>query len=336
MNNLKFTRIERFMVSDKGRRITNFAYSWGAAIVIIGALFKIIHLPYANIMLSFGMGTEALIFILLGFDVPYKVYKWEEVFPVLDSKKEEDRPDFSNLAKGEIGGFVGGGSGILGDISGLAGSGSGVVGGGSGVVIVGGGTGQGNGAVASEGGMASTGGGVFCAGGPQPFIPAGLNVSEEDVESLSDSIQKLSQASQQISKMAEHVTSFGQTASSLANVSETLLNSYRGISDNSEGIVNNSIDYINQMESINRNLSGLNTIYEIQLKSLSSQIDAIDKVNNSLTRIKEMYESSAGDTGKFREETEKMSQQLSALNTVYGRILNAMSANIYGNNGNRF
>jgi len=49
-----------------------------------------------------------------------------------------------------------------------------------------------------------------------------------------------------------------------------------------------------------------------------------------------MYESSAGDTGKLREETEKMSQQLSALNTVYGRILNAMSANIYGNNGNRF
>ena len=79
-----------------------------------------------------------------------------------------------------------------------------------------------------------------------------------------------------------------------------------------ELIWSNSIDYINQMESINRNLSGLNTIYEIQLKSLSSQIDAIDKVNNSLTRIKEMYESSAGDTGKFREETEKMSQQLSA------------------------
>ncbi|MDD4636657.1 MAG: gliding motility protein GldL [Bacteroidales bacterium] len=329
MNNLKFTRIERFMVSDKGRRITNFAYSWGAAIVIIGALFKIIHLPYANIMLSFGMGTEALIFILLGFDVPFKVYKWEEVFPVLDSKKQEDRPDFSNLAKGEIGGFVGGGSGIVGE-------GSGTVGGGSGVVIVGGATGQTDGTVPSGGGFASTGGGVIRAGGAQPFIPAGLNVSDEDVESLSDSIQKLSQASQQISKMAEHVNSFGQTASSLANVSETLLNSYRGISDNSEGIVNNSIDYINQMESINRNLSGLNTIYEIQLKSLSSQIDAIDKVNNSLTRIKEMYESSAGDTGKFREETEKMAQQLSALNTVYGRILNAMSANIYGNNGNRF
>ena len=310
-NDMKFSRIERFLASDKGKRFMNFGYSWGAAIVILGAMFKIIHLDGANEMLAVGMTTEVIIFLILGFDRSGGRGDFGE-----DENKDVVQQPQQVIIQG--GGGMPAGSNAQ-------------------VAATAGGATPAAASVAALGGAPVSGGGVYGGGYVGgSLIPPGLNVSDEDISNLSESIQKLSVAAQQFTKMAEHVDAFGETASTLATMSSTLMNSYKGISDNSEGIVNNSIDYINQMESINRNLSGLNTIYEIQLKSLASQIEAIDKVNTSLNRIKEMYESSTGNTGRFREETEKMSQQLAALNSVYGRILNAMSMNMYGGGNNRY
>ena len=81
--------VERFLSSEKGQRFFNFAYSIGAAIVIWGALFKILHLPGGSTLLSIGMGTEVLMFILTAFDRPPREYHWEEVFPVLSSKNRK-------------------------------------------------------------------------------------------------------------------------------------------------------------------------------------------------------------------------------------------------------
>ena len=78
--------ISAFISSEKGQRFFNFAYSIGAAIVIWGALFKILHLPGGNALLSLGMGTEVLMFVLTAFDRPPREYHWEDVFPVLESK----------------------------------------------------------------------------------------------------------------------------------------------------------------------------------------------------------------------------------------------------------
>lgn len=86
--------IERFLHGEKGQRFFNFAYSIGAAIVIWGALFKILHLPGGSTLLCIGMGTEIAMFILTAFDRPPKDYAWEEVFPVLDSHDPAERPSF--------------------------------------------------------------------------------------------------------------------------------------------------------------------------------------------------------------------------------------------------
>ncbi|MDE6377174.1 MAG: gliding motility protein GldL, partial [Duncaniella sp.] len=75
---------------EGGQRLFNFAYSVGAAIVILGALFKILHLPGGNTLLCIGMGTEVLMFILTAFDRPPKEYHWEEVFPELEARKAEE------------------------------------------------------------------------------------------------------------------------------------------------------------------------------------------------------------------------------------------------------
>ena len=74
------------------------------------------------------------------------------------------------------------------------------------------------------------------------------------------------------------------------------------------------------MEQLNRNVSGLNTIYEIQLKSISSQIESIEHINSGLNRIREMYDGSVVDSSVFRNETEKMTRQLAELNQVYSRL----------------
>ena len=294
-------RIEKFLSSDKGQRFFNFAYSIGAAVVIWGALFKILHLPGGSLLLSIGMGTEVLMFILSAFDTPPKTYHWEEVFPVLNSKNPEDRPDFS---------------------------------GGGGTVIIGGNGGGNYPDVSASEAKRAVG------------IPEGLNLSEADTQSLTDSIQKMSAAADQLSRMAEltdatqqYLTQLSgiaeqmdrlrQTTESLTNVSNTLLQSYRNITENSEGISDTSQGYVTGMETLNRNINGLNTIYEIQLKSISSQIDNIDRVNTGLRNIRDMYERSASDSTRYCQEAEKMTQYIQQLNSVYEKMITAMTINMY-------
>lgn len=308
--------IARFISSEKGQRFFNFAYSIGAAIVIWGALFKILHLPGGNTLLSIGMGTEVLMFLLTAFDRPPKEYKWEEVFPVLDSKNPEDRPEFK-------GGGVGGG------------------------VIIGG----------------STSGGVIDLGEGQPVIsgaqaraavgiPDGVQLSEEQTTSLAESITKMSAAADQLSRMAEltcatqnyldRIASISEemerlhhTTNALNNVSEVLLQSYQAITQHSAEINDSSNGYVEQMQGLNRNISGLNTIYEIQLKSVASQLDAIERVNRGIKDIRDMYEKSAEQSTRYCEETEKMTRYMQQLNSVYEKMLTAMTINMYNPMANR-
>jgi gliding motility-associated protein GldL len=119
------------------------------------------------------------------------------------------------------------------------------------------------------------------------------------------------------------------TTEALNNVSDTLLSSYRAITENSENITRSSQGYVEQMQTLNRNITGLNTIYEIQLKSISSQLDSIDRVNRGIKDIRDMYEKSATQSTRYCEETEKMARYMQQLNTVYERMLTAMTVNMY-------
>lgn len=85
--------------STKGQRFFNFAYSIGAAVVIWGALFKILHLPGGNMLLSIGMGTEVLMFVLTAFDRPPREYNWEKVYPQLDNEDNEQTPETAKTAE---------------------------------------------------------------------------------------------------------------------------------------------------------------------------------------------------------------------------------------------
>ena len=265
--------IERFLHGEKGQRFFNFAYSIGAAVVIWGALFKILHLPGGSTLLCIGMGTEIAMFILTAFDRPPKEYAWEEVFPVLDSKDPEDRPDFNS---------------------------------GSGVVISGGG-----GSVTIDPDAIPEGG----------FPAQPLSEAEEMADASRNYLEQMQGISEQMSRLNE-------TTEALNEVTRTLLASYQAITQNSETISSNSSGYVDQMESLNRNIAGLNTIYEIQLKSISSQLESIDRVNRGLKDIRDMYDKAANESSRYCEETEKMARYMKQLNSVYEKMITAMTINM--------
>lgn len=271
--------IERFLSGDKGQRFFNFAYSIGAAIVIWGALFKLLHLPGGNLLLMVGMGTEVLMFILSAFDRPAKQYHWEEVFPVLDTHDADDRPDLRG----------GGGSVVVGSGQCVAGSEP-----------------IGNGPVAVGGGE---------------LPPLSINASAQEATEHYVA---------QIAALSEQMSELRKSTEALNKVTSVLLDSYHAITENSDRITASSQGYVDEMTSLNRNVAGLNTIYEIQLKSVSSQLDSIDRVNNGIKDIRDMYERSADTSRQYCEETERMALYMQQLNAIYAQMIQAMTQNMPG------
>lgn len=258
---------------EGGQRLFNFAYSVGAAIVILGALFKILHLPGGNTLLCIGMGTEVLMFILTAFDRPPKEYRWEEVFPELEAKSEHDAE------------------------------------------------GQTYRPTVAPGRQVSSSVAAADPAAVQPGLPADF--------SLSDLTETTRNYVEQMTAITEQLALLRETTRNLNAVSEVLLSSYQAITENSSAVTENSRDYVSRMADLNRNLGGLNTIYEIQLKSVSSQLESIDRVNRGIKDIRDMYEKSASQSARYCEETEKLARSMQQLNQVYEKMLSAMTVNMY-------
>lgn len=269
--------ISSFIASENGQRFFNFAYSIGAAIVIWGALFKILHLPGGNALLSIGMGTEVFMFVLTAFDRPPKEYHWEDVFPAL--KDPEAGPGITGAN------FGGGGSVVIGNVESAQ---------------------------------------LVAAPAPAAVASHAAVVPAADLDTASQ------QYLEQINAIAAEMQSLRNTTQALNEVSEVLLSSYRTVSENSESINASSRGYVEQMQALHKNLEGLNTIYELQLRSAASQIDAIDRVNRGIKDMRDMYEKSAAQSARYCEETEKMGRYMQQLNTMYERMIAAMSMNVYG------
>ena len=216
--------IAAFISSEKGQRFFNFAYSIGAAIVIWGALFKILHLPGGNMLLSIGMGTEVLMFVLTAFDRPPKEYRWEEVFPVLDNHNPEERPEF------------GGGGGV-------------VINGGSSMPRV-------------SGEQARRAAGVPDNIDLSPDDTRSLSESIAKMSAAADQLSRMAELTSatqqyldQMASIASEMQHLRDTTSALNEVSDVLLQSYRAITENSENITRASQGYVEQMQNLHHNLS---------------------------------------------------------------------------------
>lgn len=287
----KMNSLEIFLSSNSGKKLFNFFYSWGAAIVIIGAMFKIIHLPYANLVLMIGMITEALVFFISAFD----------------------NSSGDAIAAGS--GVIVGGAAFKGDITdtgtpetskgqkGKVSSGS--------VVIVGGN-------IAAQGGVAAPSGGVVTASSGTASATTN-GTSSENNQGIAAKAGDIPEYSQSISGTAQNLEEFSNTIQSLNEASQKLLTAYNQITE-TNGFVDN-------LTTLNQNVSGLNDVFNAQLQTISEQMSSIRYINDSLNRMKNLYDGAIGDSYMFKEESAKMTKHIEALNNVYARLLQAMTTN---------
>ena len=283
--------IQKWMDSVAGQTFMNYAYSWGAAVVILGTLFKLTHLPGANVMLFIGMGTEVFVFFIAAFDRPF-----DKTAEGRNLATDSELAAQLGLIQGTEGTEIPEGTATEHVAApAVAGAGNG------GTIIIGGGNGgsipQGAGIsepavtdvvtdvnVAGAGNMQTAAGGPVVLGGgvagnvaPTP-APA---VSPETAEAMEDVTKTY----------IERLEQLNETLLKVSALSEKL-----------------SIDS-EEMENLNRTLTGIARVYEMQLKSASQQITTQDDINS---------------------QTRKMAESIAELNSCYARMIEAMTVNVPG------
>lgn len=278
--------LQKWMDSVPGQTFLNYAYSWGASVVILGTLFKLTHLPGANIMLFAGMGTEVFVFFISAFDRPFDKTQEGRDLPTHIDEEEIDREEAEAEAAYNAGvqGSVIIGGGAAGPGSGVAGSGAGVSGGGT--IIIGGGAAS---AAASATAPASEGAAQTVAGGTQTVVsPEAAQTAAAAAELAANHEVAMQLADAQANYLDE-----------LKRLTETL----QKVSDQSVRLTRDS----EEMENLNRTLTGICKIYEMQLKGASQQIGTIDQIN---------------------EQSKRMAEQIEQLNGIYARMIEAMTVNM--------
>lgn len=271
--------------SYQGKRVTGIVYSVGAAVVIVGALFKILHWPGASQVLMVGMFTEAFLFTIGVLDAPHPEFHWEQVFPQLISLESGANPElFEEISKREKPTLLG---------------------------------------MNAPAGNASA---------------AGITVSplsEKDQASLSEGIQKLAKTAAQLNDLGNIATGTAKLGEKM-EVAGTAMEKFATSASNMSG---QTEAYEKGLNAVNANLNNLNAIYELQLKNVQAQADALklqaDKTNAATAQVELMAEdmkkaaAAASAAVKSSEAYEAAAKQLAAqvadLNKVYGNMLNAIA-----------
>ena len=263
-------RLQKWMDSVAGQTFLNYAYSWGASIVILGTLFKLTHLPGANFFLFLGMGTEVFVFFISAFDRPFD--KTTDGMDLDVHMADEEGAEHPVVNGGVVGGGIIGGNGGT-------------------IVINGGGGGAVGGADVSsetadhtEGGTISFAGGGVIGGG----VIGGGVVGGGVVGVGTQQAETLPMGEEMKEATSNYIEELNRLTEMLAEVSAQ---SQRLTRDSEE------------MENLNRTLTGISRVYEMQLKSASAQISTIDEIN---------------------EQTRHMAEQIVELNKIYARIIEAM------------
>ncbi len=237
-------RLQKWMDTVAGQTFLNYAYSWGASVVILGALFKLTHLPGANVMLFLGMGTEVFVFFISAFDRPFDKTAEGREMPthLTEEYLEAGRVEYS--------------AGSVEQSTQRANDNT----------------------VNVEVARAAETGSSVTAAMPQQlaYVP---HMSQEEAEALNEA-------------QGNYVEEL-----------KTLVDTLKKVNEQSSRLTRDS----EEMENLNRTLTGISRIYEMQLKGASKQMGTIDEIN---------------------AQTKKMAEQIDQLNHIYARMIKAMTVNM--------
>jgi len=297
-------RFMHWYESYQGKNVVNIVYSAGASVVIIGALFKILHWPGASQVLMIGMFTEAFLFLIGTLEHPHPEFHWENVFPqllgygtkpeLLEEKSKQARPTL--LGAGVAGGAPAAGIGVP--------------------------------SVAGE-----------TVAAPSAKAPA---LKDEDFKALKDGIADLAKTATQFAelskvaqtgvklndKLAAAEAATTEYAAKLANVgistdaltqaTQGLSGVYTQIGADMQSVAEETKAYKAGVEQVGKSIASLNTVYELQLQAVNAQTEA---QKGAAAAAKEAAEAQVA----FAAGTKQLQKQVADLNAIYGNMLNALA-----------
>ena len=282
--------------SYQGKNIVNIVYSAGASVVIIGALFKILHWPGASQVLMVGMFTEAFLFLIGTLEHPHPEFHWENVFPqllefgtkpeLLEEKSKQARPTL-------LGAGVAGGPSI---------------------------------ATGFTGGLQSP---APANGEPAPAVSGKVpTLKDEDLKALKDGIADLAKTATQFAelgkvaqtgvKLNEKLAAAEVATESYTQATAVLAQSYAQVSGDMQNIAEETKAYKAGVEQVGKSIASLNTVYELQLQSVNAQMEA---QKSAAAAAKEVAEAQVA----FAQGAKQLQKQVADLNGIYGSMLNALA-----------
>lgn len=244
-------RLQKWMDSVPGQTFLNYGYSWGASVVILGALFKLTHLPGANIMLFIGMGTEVVVFFLSAFDRPFDKTDDGKNLPTHVTEKY--------LETGEV---------------------------------------EYDEAHESRENVAPV-----SAPASSAIAPAVADTVSGDNSVVAMTSAVMNHSGEWVSQQANATPEMAEAQNSYVEELNKLVETLGKVNEQSTRLTRDS----EEMENLNRTLTGITKIYEMQLKGASQQVGTIDQIN---------------------DQTHKMAQQIEQLNKIYARMIEAMTVNM--------
>lgn len=350
-------RLQHWMDSVPGQTFLNYAYSWGASIVILGALFKLTHLPGGNFMLFIGMGTEVVVFFLSAFDRPFDKNEIGKELPhdyetdeeiaarlgLTDDEEEKTAEDAAQAAPAQTAaaqGVVFQGPAVQGaPVQGAAAQpaaqqtpGQGAAPQGSGVQ-----SGAAQGAPVQNGGgtvIIGFPGGQSVSGGAHTASATAQPAPQAATDATSQTLSAAEAARAAIAATAaEGAEPFENEAKRLAEIirlanDELLRRAQAALSPEMEEATQTYIEKL-------RILSETFQKVDEQSGRLARDSEEMAELNRTLTAINKTYDlhfksisQQVGTIEKINEQTRSLARRIEELNQVYGRMIQALSVNI--------
>lgn len=286
--------------SPKVKQTVGAVYSLGASVVIIGAMFKILHLPGAGAVLGVGMTVEAFLFALGVFDKPHKEYEWDKVYDFDGEGENPIKASTPSIRNSEA---------VVDKVPSRT-------------------VGLNYSETINDEDVKKLSEGI-----------KNLTATAQQFATLSDAIGAADKFVQNIDGATEATGKFIKSQESLNIATGSLSTSYQSVVGGMETVDKQTKAYVGNVENINKNLSSINSIYEIQLKNIQAQSEGLteqtehlslvgeglNSINKDVQKMKAATLVAAEETEKFKAGTTKLSVQITELNQVYGNMLNALS-----------
>lgn len=302
-------------------------YGFGAAIVILGALFKIQHYPGSEIMLPVGLGIEAIIFFFSALQKPHVEPDWSLVHPQFLDQYHTDKEIEELKASGKLPEDVSAENALS---------------------FFGGGRGGNDGTSASSGVMdgllekANIDDDTIkqFGEGLKKFAKQakGMNDISEATVVTKDFVKNLEQVSSTAGKMNQNMETASESVSKTAEANNSYTDNMKKASDATVNLAESyqnatkTIDeqknvYKQNVDKLAENLGALNAAYELQLKESNKQKESTQKLSEGVDTFVKNLESSNMVSEAYQKELQVLSEKVSALNNVYGNMLSAMNVN---------